>query len=66
MLVRKGLSIALAILWSAVCVLCSYGPSYPCTKPTVRREWRAFSTEEKAEWIRAIKVSIDTSLTLTD
>ena len=61
MFVRKCLSIALVILWSTVYVLCSYDPSYPCTKPTVRREWRAFSTEEKAEWIRAIEVSIDTS-----
>ena len=59
MIVRKGLSVALAILWSTVCVFCSYGPR-PCTKPAVRREWRAFSTEEKAEWIRAIKVRIDT------
>ncbi|KAN0111160.1 hypothetical protein V8E52_008772 [Russula decolorans] len=54
MLVRKSLSVALAILWSTVCVFCSYDPR-PCTKPAVRREWRAFSTEEKAEWIRAIK-----------
>ncbi|KAI0271790.1 Di-copper centre-containing protein [Russula aff. rugulosa BPL654] len=54
MFVRKSLLLALAILWSTVCVLCSYGPS-PCTEPEVRREWRAFSTKEKAEWIRAIK-----------
>ena len=58
MFVHKSLSLALAILWSTVCVLCSYGPS-PCTEPKVRREWRAFSTKEKAEWIRAIKVRID-------
>jgi hypothetical protein len=55
----KSLSVALAILWSTVCVFCPYDPS-PCTKPAVRREWRAFSTEEKAEWIRAINVRIDT------
>src|SRR6267154_1295447 len=61
MFVLKSLSVALVILWSTICVFCSYdpGPS-PCTKPTVRREWRAFSTEEKAEWIRAINVRIDT------
>jgi tyrosinase len=59
MFVRKGLSLGLAILWSTVCVFCSYYPP-PCTKPAVRREWRAFSTEEKAEWIRAVKVRIDT------
>jgi hypothetical protein len=61
MFVRKSLSLALAILWSIVCVFCSYVPSpSPCTTPEVRREWRAFSTEEKAEWIRAVKVRIDT------
>jgi tyrosinase len=59
MFVRKSLSVALAILSSTVCVFCSYDPR-PCTKPAVRREWRAFSTKEKAEWIRAIKVRIDT------
>jgi hypothetical protein len=32
--------------------------------PAVRREWRAFSTEEKAEWIRAVNVRIDAHLTL--
>ncbi|KAH8994117.1 Di-copper centre-containing protein [Lactarius hatsudake] len=25
-----------------------------CTKPSVRREWRAFSAQEKAAWIRAV------------
>ena len=59
MFVRKTLLVALVILWSTVCVFCSYAPG-PCTKPAVRREWRAFSTEEKAEWIHAIKVRIDT------
>ena len=28
-----------------------------CENPSVRREWRQFSTEEKAEWISAVKVS---------
>ncbi len=59
MIIYKGLSVALAILWSAVSVSCSHDP-YPCTKPAVRREWRTFSTEEKAEWIRAVNVGIDT------
>jgi hypothetical protein len=64
MFVYKILSVALAFLGSALRVSCS--SSYdecPCTKPAVRREWRAFSTEEKAEWIRAIKVRIYTHLT---
>ncbi|KAN0111711.1 Di-copper centre-containing protein [Russula decolorans] len=47
------LSIALVFVWSVVGVSCSYGPG-PCTKPAVRKEWRAFSASEKAEWIRAV------------
>jgi len=49
------LSIALVFIWSAVGVSCSYGPG-PCTNPAVRKEWRAFSASEKAEWIRAVNV----------
>ncbi|KAF8477673.1 Di-copper centre-containing protein [Russula ochroleuca] len=45
------LSAALVVLWSAV-GLCALSP---CKNPQVRREWRAFSTDEKAEWIRAVK-----------
>jgi hypothetical protein len=63
MFTHKALSVALAIFWSAVGVSCFYDP-YPCTKPSVRREWRAFSTKEKAEWIRAINVRSETLLTL--
>ena len=29
-----------------------------CSNPSVRREWRALSTDEKAEWIWAVKVRI--------
>jgi hypothetical protein len=54
------LSVALAVLWSAVGVSCSYDPR-SCTNPAVRKEWRAFSTKEKAEWIRAVNVSIDST-----
>ncbi|KAF8495782.1 Di-copper centre-containing protein [Russula emetica] len=53
MFVNGVLSVALVILLSAQRVSCSYDPC-PCTKPAVRKEWRAFSTEEKAEWIRAV------------
>ena len=28
----------------------------PCTKPSIRKEWRAFSTQEKTAWIRALNV----------
>ncbi|KAF8470981.1 Di-copper centre-containing protein [Russula ochroleuca] len=53
MFAYKLLSVTLAFLWSALAVSCSY-EKCPCTKPAIRREWRAFTTEEKAEWIRAI------------
>jgi len=43
----------LVFIWSALGVSCSYRPR-ACTKPAVRREWRAFSASEKAEWIRAV------------
>ena len=61
MLVRKILSSALAILWSAIGVSCSYDPCL-CTKPAVRKEWRALSTEEKVEWIRAVNVHMTSPL----
>lgn len=49
------LSVALAIVWSAAAVSGLYDKR-PCTMPVVRREWRAFSVYEKAEWIRAVNV----------
>lgn len=57
------LSVALAVLWSAVGVSCSYDP-YSCINPAVRKEWRAFSAKEKAEWIYAVNVRIDNALAL--
>jgi tyrosinase len=61
MFVRQPFFVALAILWSAVVVSCSYVPyPSPCTEPTIRKEWRALSTEEKTEWIRAVNVRIVT------
>ena len=60
MLAPTLLSVALVVLWSAV-GLCS---SSPCKKLEVRREWRALNATQKAEWIRAVKVRVDTSLTL--
>jgi hypothetical protein len=62
MQVASILSIALVFIWSVVGVSCSYGPG-PCTKPAVRKEWRAFSASEKAEWIRAVNVRMSTFLT---
>ena len=57
MLVYKLLSNALAFFSSALQMSSYEGCS--CTKPAIRREWRAFSADEKAEWIRAINVRID-------
>jgi len=65
MFVHRIFFVSLAILSSALGVSCSYGPC-SCTKPAVRKEWRTFSTEQKAEWIRAINVSIDTLLAFND
>jgi len=47
------LSVALVIIWSTVGVSCLYDKR-SCTTPRVRKEWRAFSTYEKAEWIHAV------------
>jgi hypothetical protein len=58
----KTFFVALAILWSIV-DMTSYDPS-PCSEPAVRREWRVFSAEENAEWIRVVNVRNDTPLKL--
>jgi len=64
MFIHKVFSVALAILWSSVVVSCSYDPyPSPCTEPAIRKEWRAFRTEEKTEWIRAVNVRIVTPIT---
>ena len=55
MFVFRLFSVALAILWSVGAVSCTYQPC-SCKKPAIRREWRALSTKEKAEWIRAVNV----------
>ncbi|KAH9974195.1 hypothetical protein BJV77DRAFT_968416 [Russula vinacea] len=57
MLVYNLLSVALAFLWSVQAVSSLYirtSPSPTCTNPVVRREWRTISTDEKADWIRAM------------
>ena len=61
----KLLSLSLAILRSALAVSCSF-EKCPCTKPAIRREWRALTTEEKADWIRAVNVRIDARLCLAE
>jgi hypothetical protein len=58
MFADKLLTIILGFLGSAPAVPFS-SDKYTCTKPAVRREWRSISTEDKAEWIRAVHVRID-------
>ncbi|KAI9436424.1 Di-copper centre-containing protein [Lactarius indigo] len=50
MLALRVLFVSLAIASSVVGALSKKS----CTKPSVRKEWRAFSTQEKAAWIRAV------------
>ena len=57
MLAIRVLFVSLAIISAVI------GTPYPpqnkvCTRPSVRKEWRAFSTREKAAWIRAVNVSV--------
>ncbi|KAI0291784.1 Di-copper centre-containing protein [Multifurca ochricompacta] len=53
MLVHRILSVSLAVLCSAAGVSSSH-PKKTCTKPAVRKEWRAFNSHEKEAWIRAV------------
>jgi hypothetical protein len=62
MFVLRLFSIALAILGSTVGVSGSSETRYSCDKPAVRKEWRKLSTDEKAEWIRAVNVRMGCSL----
>lgn len=55
MLVLRGLFVSLTILCSLAGVSSTHTKT-TCLEPAVRKEWRALSTEEKAEWIRAINV----------
>ena len=32
-----------------------------CTKPSVRKEWRALEAQEKAAWIKAVNVHLERS-----
>jgi hypothetical protein len=63
MFVDRLLTAVMAFLGSAPAVHYSY-EKYTCTNPAVRKEWRAITTEEKAEWIRAVHVRIDIRITL--
>ncbi|KAH9954003.1 Di-copper centre-containing protein [Russula dissimulans] len=58
MLIQGIFSVALAVLWSAVGVSCSID-GYSCTKPVIRKEWRKLTTDQRAEWIRAVNCLSD-------
>ena len=48
-----------------LCVVLLFGPQLSlaqCIEPSIRREWRQFSTEEKTAWISAVKVCIEGSV----
>ncbi len=57
MLVLRVLFVSLAII-SSVVGGSSTHKKKDCTKPSVRKEWRAFSAKEKAEWIRSVNVRV--------
>ncbi|KAF8257960.1 Di-copper centre-containing protein [Lactarius quietus] len=51
--------LALRCFFISLAILCSLAgasstPIKACTEPAVRKEWRALSTGEKADWIRAV------------
>lgn len=50
MLILSVLSIFLAVIPLVVGI--------PCTNPSVRKEWRAFNTQEKTAWIQAVTVRV--------
>lgn len=56
MLVLGVLSISLAIISSVVGA--PYTHEKSCSKPSVRKEWRAFSANEKSAWIQAVNVRV--------
>ncbi|KAH9952948.1 Di-copper centre-containing protein [Russula dissimulans] len=58
MLIQGIFSVALAVLWSAVGVSCS-NDKCSCTNPAIRKEWRKLTTDQRAEWIRAVNCLSD-------
>lgn len=58
MLVLRVLFASLALISSAVGAPSSAFKRGGCDNPSVRREWRAFSSQEKAAWIQAVLVRV--------
>jgi hypothetical protein len=53
--------LALGVLFVSLAIISVVGAPYApqneaCTRPSVRREWRAFSNRDKAAWIQAVNV----------
>jgi hypothetical protein len=57
MLVLRVLFASLALISSAVGAPSAHKRG-ECHNPSVRREWRAFSSQEKAAWIQAVNVRV--------
>ena len=49
---------AIHVLFSGVLVSTVIANNVTCKNPKVRREWRKLSTDQRIEWINAIKVRV--------
>ena len=58
MLVLRVLFASLALISSAVGAPSSAYKRGGCYNPSVRKEWRSFSSQEKAAWIQAVNVRV--------
>jgi len=53
-----ALTRALLLSLLVVSVAAADGDDAGCTNPKVRREWRALSTKERGDWIKAVNVHL--------
>lgn len=58
MLVLRVIFASLALISSAVGAAPSAYKRGGCDNPSVRKEWRAFNSQEKAAWIQAVNVRV--------
>jgi len=49
----------IALLVFITCFRVALAAKGECVQPTIRREWRTLSDDERAEWITAVKVHIN-------
>jgi hypothetical protein len=56
---RLVLNLLALVVWALVSDCVSGAPSpLECTKPAVRKEWRALTKAEKVNWISAVKARL--------